>query len=221
MALARSLFRVRPSPLRPTLTNSVSNWMPLQVFVQMRMRNTRPASAMAGGASSRPAFHTGAPDTWKPMGQHAPVTRREASRPSTAMSVHSIQSETPLWKKQMEMGASKLLQIGVPRAQTPAQKTYVSLSAREHIKNSDMIRSKAPPPVDYPGRQRPFEQRGAGECGVLRGDGESCINFFPIPTCDDHKNSVMKHTHSKISVGCPKTPGEQKFHMTLTGHNHG
>ena len=207
----------------PPLVLANPNKCSAQVFAHMKMQNTRPASAMAGGAVANrngPVFHTGAPETWKTTGLNAPGTHREASRSRPATAI-SVQSDTPLWKKQQEMGTAKLLQVGVPRAKTPAEKTYVSLSAREHIKNSNMTRSKPPPPVDYPGRQRPFEQRGAGECGVLRADGESCINFFPIPTCDDHRNSVMKHTHSKLSVGCPKTPADQKFHMTLTGHDHG
>ena len=201
-----------------------------QVKAQLKLTQARPGSALYGSkamdyeAHAEEAMHDYARVMWgEAPTRRAPPTPVARSRPATAMSrPRSAAPATPMWKKQAALGSKELLTIGVPRASTPANKVYVTNSAREHITNQGLQIERPPPKRDYPGAQREGEQRGAGENGKFRAAGRTIINFDPVPTCEDHKLSLTKMFHTSEAVGRgPNTPDSQRFKMSLTGHDIG
>lgn len=189
------------------LQNEIRQLQAMQDQAQLRLQATpsRPASAQArpGSATSQVPPMREVQHFWLPTEQ-IPNATPKVQRPLTAKLNNAgdgLRAKTPLWKRQEAQGSQRLLQLGVRRAQTPAECTFISKSARKHIKELGMPVCQVPPPRDYPGAQRQLEQRGAGQNGLLRAMGKSMISFCPIPTAEDHRKSMMKHLHSPEAIG--------------------
>ena len=60
--------------------------------------------------------------------------------------------------------------------------------------------------MEYPGKQRMGEQRGAGENGVLRGEGKTRINFAPCKLTRTTYLTTQKRMHNTQALrGLPKS----------------
>lgn len=135
----------------------------------------------------------------------------QPKRPASAMlSTHrtSRNNDTnDIKQTPRQYGTALLLKMGLPRAQTPDERTYITNSARDLLAQRGFSAVQKPPPREYPGVQRIGQQRGAGQNGMLRQLGQTMISFCPVPTAADHRLSMTKNTHNKSAIGVPPSRG--------------
>jgi len=177
-------------------------------------RDTQGLPIRRGERQGNNAKHTMVAEDVNAVGQSDDQPRVVDIRPSSAKSTSSV----PRWKRQQELGATKLQLVGVPRATTPKDSMFCSHSARDMLTKSGMVSLNISVAPTIPGAQKIGEQRGAGQNGILCSNPVTKVVFCPIPTVADHRLSMTKHLHSKPAIGCPPSRGSDgRKTMSTTG----